>query len=361
MRDDRVQHDWVLDWEAPPVANTRVGLYNEARLKGAYDELEEKPVVYSTPAELATQYQGKYEKLRATPRADVPRFWRQHVADGRRAERQPGSGRTWLMNLIDEGDLLKAAELAKLCGAEYMTVNAASADGGAPRGALHALAAYSPAATEWGGSPAAAVEEQRVSLLRIMLAHGASPARAKCGPLSPLYVACANAHVDDDFLDALREAGAPLMCAAFAQADGAQLDGRTLAMGAAYGGSVRALRWLLRRRHVASSARESFCGRAAFAELSPRRLCAYEVALEARRRHPPPPAQTPSLHRGFSQPAPCASRVGVRADRTLAQPPCRMRRTARAHTAGAAPRPRRGHTRPPTQRATLRRARRHHG
>ena len=54
MRDDRVQHDWVLDWEAPPVANTRVGLYNEARLKGAYDELEEKPVVYSTPAELET-------------------------------------------------------------------------------------------------------------------------------------------------------------------------------------------------------------------------------------------------------------------------------------------------------------------
>ena len=88
MRDDRVQHDWVLDWEAPPVANTRVGLYNEARLKGAYDELEEKPVVYSTPAELATQYQGKYEKLRATPRADVPRFWRQHVADGRPSERQ---------------------------------------------------------------------------------------------------------------------------------------------------------------------------------------------------------------------------------------------------------------------------------
>ena len=309
MRDDRVQHDWVLDWEAPPVANTRVGLYNEARLKGAYDELEEKPVVYSTPAELATQYQGKYEKLRATPRADVPRFWRQHVADGRRAERQPGSGRTWLMNLIDEGDLLKAAELAKLCGAEYMTVNAASADGGAPRGALHALAAYSPAATEWGGSPAAAVEEQRVSLLRIMLAHGASPARAKCGPLSPLYVACANAHVDDDFLDALREAGAPLMCAAFAQADGAQLDGRTLAMGAAYGGSVRALRWLLRRRHVASSARESFCGRAAFAELSPRRLCAYEVALEARRRHPrfPCPDPLPSP-RVFAAGALCITR-----------------------------------------------------
>ena len=86
MRDDRVQHDWVLDWEAPPVANTRVGLYNEARLKGAYDELEEKPVVYSTPAELETQYQGKYEKLRATPRADVPRFWRAHVADHRRAD-----------------------------------------------------------------------------------------------------------------------------------------------------------------------------------------------------------------------------------------------------------------------------------
>ena len=83
---------------------------------------------------------------------------------------------------------------------------------------------------------AAAVEEQRVSLLRIMLAHGASPARAKCGPLSPLYVACANAHVDDDFLDALREAGAPLMCAAFAQADGAQLDGR----GGARGASPRA-------------------------------------------------------------------------------------------------------------------------
>ena len=137
MRDDRVQHDWVLDWEAPPVANTRVGLYNEARLKGAYDELEEKPVVYSTPAELATQYQGKYEKLRATPRADVPRFWRQHVADGRRAERQPGSGRTWLMNLIDEGDLLKAAELAKLCGAEYMTVNAASANSGMAKRLLH--------------------------------------------------------------------------------------------------------------------------------------------------------------------------------------------------------------------------------
>ena len=90
------------------------------------------------------------------------------------------------------------------------------------------------------------------------------------------------------------------MCAAFAQADGAQLDGRTLAMGAAYGGSVRALRWLLRRRHVASSARESFCGRAAFAELSPRRLCAYEAARARRaaatRRRPP---RLPPFTEGF--------------------------------------------------------------
>ena len=285
----RARSFWVLDWarDEPPERSVQVGIYNEQTLADLYFNLDRPNHDLVVEESDDFTYDETYAQLLKLPDAELPAFWKRHLRSGHDATRRHQTkgphqaGSTMLMNLIVDGEFKRACAVAKLSTADYL--NYVSPSNAGQRGALNELAS-----AKWPGI-SEGPEGPRLQLLAVMLEAGAD-AKGWCAPLPPLFEACSNPDVGEPFLERLRQAGAKLRC----QPRGHWKSdlghaGHNVAMAAARCFHVTALRWLLKQKDQSAPL---FRERASWPALSPRLLCALEVAVEASQRLPPDAATT---------------------------------------------------------------------